>query len=110
MTEDDEKKKVRVAVVGVLGRPRESRGYEELRKETNRLLRNEVLELKMDCCRREGDYGVSFLDLDGALPPGVYSRDGVHLDTVGDRLMCRRLLEWVTATERLCTMREKRQE
>lgn len=103
-------KKVRVAVVGVLGRPKESSGYEELRKETNRLLRQEVLDLKVECGKREGDYGVSFLDLDGALPPGVYGRDGVHLDGEGDRLMCRRFLEWVTATERLCEMREKRQE
>ena len=103
-------KKVRVAVVGVLGRPRESSGYEELRKETNRLLRQEVLDLKLECNKREGDYGVSFLDLDAVLPPGVYGRDGVHLDSEGDRRMCRKFLEWVMATERLYKMREKRQE
>ena len=99
-------KKVRVAVVGVLGRPRESRGYEELRKETNRMLQQEVLKLKVECSERDGDYGVSFLDLDGALPPRVYGRDGVHLSREGDRMMSRRFLEWITATERLCRMRE----
>ena len=99
-------KKVRVAVVGVLGRPRETRGYEELRRETNRLLQQEVLKMKIEYSQREGDYGVSYLDLDGALPPRVYARDGVHLDREEDRLMCRRFLEWVTATEQLCRMRE----
>ncbi|MPC21668.1 hypothetical protein E2C01_014659 [Portunus trituberculatus] len=66
------REKVQVVVVGVLGRPKESRGYEELRKETNRLLRQEVLDLKIECSRKEGDYSISFLDLDGAMPPGVY--------------------------------------
>jgi len=101
-------KKVRVAVVGVLGRPKESRGYEELRRETNRLLQQEVLNLKLECNKREGDYGVSFLDLDGALPPAMYGRDGVHLSKEGDRIMCKRFLEWVNATERLRRMRESK--
>ena len=99
-------KKVRVAVVGVMGRPRETWGYEELRRETNKLLQQEVLKLKIECSEREGDYGVSYLDMDGVLPPRVYARDGVHLDREGDRVMCRGFLEWVTATERLCRMRE----
>ena len=66
-----------------------------------------MLKLKIECSKKDGDYGVSFLDLDGALPPGVYGRDGVHLSREGDRMMCRRFLEWVTATERLCSMRSK---
>ena len=103
-------KKVRVAVVGILGRPRETRGYEELRRETNRLLQLEVIKMKMECCKREGDYGVSYLNMDDVLPPGMYGRDGVHLSREGDRVMCRRLLEWVTATERLCRLREGRRE
>ena len=103
-------KKIRVAVVGVLGRPRESRGYEELRRETNRRLQQEVVKMKIECTKREGDLGVSFLDLDDALPPGVYGRDGVHLNREGDRRMCKRFLEWVMATERLTRMRERREE
>ena len=103
-------RKVRVAVVGVLGRPRETRGYEELRRETNRLLQEEVVKMKIECSRREGDFGVSFLDLDGALPPVVYGRDGVHLSREGEKKMCKRFLEWVMATEQLARMRERKEE
>ena len=49
---------------------------------------------------------MNYLDMDGVLPPRMYARDGVHLDREGDRVMCRRFLEWVTATEWLCGMRE----
>ena len=104
------RKKVRVAVVGILGRPKESRGYEELRRETNRLLQQEVAKMKMEYCKHEGDYGVSFMNMDEVLPPDVYGRDGVHLNREGDRLMCKRFLEWVTATERLCRIREGKRE
>ena len=104
------RKKVRVAVVGILGRPKESRGYEELKRETNRLLQQEVVKMKMEYCKHEGDYGVSFMNMDEVLPPDVYGRDGVHLNREGDRLMCKRFLEWVTATERLCRMREGKRE
>ena len=101
-------KKVRVAVVGVLRRPQETRGYDELRREINRILQQEVIKMKIKCSKREGDYRASFLDLDGALTLGVYGRYGVHLNREGDKLMCKRLLEWVMATERLSKMRERR--
>lgn len=47
------KKKVREAVVGVLGWPKEAEGYEEIRRETNRLLQQEVLKMKMECSKQE---------------------------------------------------------
>ena len=73
--------------------------------ETNRKLQEEVLKKKMEC-KDAGDYRVSFLDLDGALPQEAFGRDGVHLNKEGDKCMSQRMLEWICATERLCRLRK----
>ncbi|KAG0711402.1 hypothetical protein GWK47_020666 [Chionoecetes opilio] len=103
-----DRKKVRVAVVGIMRRPRENAGYEEMRRDTNKRLQEEVVRMKAECSKDPGDYGVSFIDLDGALPQEVFEGDKVHLNWEGERRMCGRMLEWIRATERLCKLREKR--
>lgn len=100
------KKRVRVAVVGVLKRPRENQGYEEMRREANRKIQKGVLKMKIDIGKSHEDYGVSFLDLDGDLPQQAYGRDGVHLNQKGEGVMCNRFLEWIRATERMHNMRQ----
>ncbi|KAG0724256.1 hypothetical protein GWK47_040956 [Chionoecetes opilio] len=103
-----DRKKVRVAVVGIMRRPRENAGYEEMRRDTNKRLQEEVVKMKAECSKDPGDYGVSFIDLDGALPQEVFEGDKVHLNWEGEKRMCGRMLEWIRATERLCKLREKR--
>ncbi|KAG0720429.1 hypothetical protein GWK47_048534 [Chionoecetes opilio] len=103
-----DRKKVRVAVVGIMRRPRENAGYEEMRRDTNKRLQEEVVKIKAECSKDLRDYGVSFIDLDGALPQEIFEGDGVHLNWEGERRMCGRMLEWIRATERLCKLREKR--
>lgn len=98
-----------VAVVDLLGRPRVTRGYEERRIETKRILQQEVLKLKVECSKRD-NYRISFLNPDDAQPPGVYGRDGAHLNREGDISMCKRFLESVTAAERLSRMGERSEE
>ncbi|KAG0701621.1 hypothetical protein GWK47_013883 [Chionoecetes opilio] len=71
-----DRKKLRVAVVGIMRRPRENAGYEEMRRDTNKRLQEEVVKMN----QVPGDYEVSFIDLDGALPQEVFERDGVHLN------------------------------
>ncbi|KAG0721162.1 hypothetical protein GWK47_046999 [Chionoecetes opilio] len=41
-----DRKKVRVAVVGIMRRPRENAGYEEMRRDTNKRLQEEVVKIK----------------------------------------------------------------
>ncbi|KAG0724644.1 hypothetical protein GWK47_040155 [Chionoecetes opilio] len=79
-----DRKKVRVAVVGVMRRPRENAGYEEIRCDTNKRLQEEVVRIKAECSKDPGDYGVSFIDLDGALPQEVFG-EKVHLNWEGER-------------------------
>ncbi|KAG0718294.1 hypothetical protein GWK47_052703 [Chionoecetes opilio] len=41
-----DRKKVRVAVVGIMRRPRENAEYEEIRRDTNKRLQEEVVRMK----------------------------------------------------------------
>ena len=61
-----EGKKMKVAVVGVIRRPREDRRYEWVRLATNARIQEEMLKLKMEWMKeKKGD--VSFIDLDRVL-------------------------------------------
>ena len=97
-----EGKKVSVAVVGVIRRPREGDRYERMRRATNRRIQEEVLKLKIEWLR-EKKGNVSFIDLDGILREGMdFSADGVHLNETGNERMGRRLREWVKARSLRC--------
>ena len=72
-----------------------------MRTETNKKVQEEVLKMKMEC-KDAGDYGISFLDMDSALPQEAFSRDGVHVNREGVKVMSGRMLEWMCATETLC--------
>ncbi|KAG0730605.1 hypothetical protein GWK47_000001 [Chionoecetes opilio] len=103
-----DRKKVRVAVVGIMRRPRENAGFEEMRRDTNKRLQEEVVRMKAECSKDPGDYGVSFINLDGALPQEVFEGDKVHLNWEGERRMCgRESLRGIRATERLCRLRKE---
>ena len=97
-----EKKKMSVAVVGVLRRPREDVTYERLRRATNRRIFEEVTRMKVEWMREKSG-NVSFLDLDRTLDDDrLFARDGVHLNTDGNARMGRRLREWVKARSVSC--------
>ena len=92
-----EGKKMSVAVVGVMRRPREGRQYEQLRRMTNEKICLEVTKTKMEWMTKKNG-NVSFIDLDGILKEDrFYARDGVHLNATGAERMGRRLREWVRA-------------
>ena len=93
-----EKKDVRVAVVGVMRRPRSDERYERVRKEVNRRLQVELCGMKVECMKAN-DVGVSFLDLDRELTHNVFARDQVHLTEEGEWKCGRRVLELVLANE-----------
>ena len=90
---------VKIAVLGVLPRPKESKRYEGMRVNVNRRLQTEICAMKASLFRkREGD--VSFLDMDSILPKEVFARDGVHLNAEGDACLGWRLLQWIKEKER----------
>ena len=97
-----EAKKMCVAVVGVIRRPREGERYDRLRRRTNAKIQEEVLKLKLDWLRKKMG-NVSFIDLDPVLREGMdFLPDGVHLNEAGNKRMCGRLREWVRARSTMC--------
>ncbi|XP_050707839.1 uncharacterized protein LOC126993057 [Eriocheir sinensis] len=86
---------MKVAVVGIMRRPKAGPDYEKMRRTTNRKIQEEVMKLKMEWLQeKKGD--VSFIDLDKALEKdAVFAADGVHLNEEGTRRMGQRLCEWV---------------
>ena len=97
-----EKKKVSVAVVGVLRRPREDVTYERLRRATNQRIFEEVTRMKVKWMKEKSG-NVSFLDLDRTLDDDrLYARDGVHLNAAGNARLGRRIREWVKARSVCC--------
>ena len=96
-----DRKKVRIGIIGILRRPKEGSGYEEMRREANWMMQKGIQEMKLSMLGDRQDYGVSFLDMDNVLPRQVYGSDGVHLDWKGEKWMCGRILEWIKATERM---------
>ena len=97
-----EKKKMSVAVVGVLRRPREDMTYERLRRTTNRRIFEEVTRMKVQWMKEKSG-NVSFLDLDRTLDDDrLFARDGVHLNADGNARMGRKLREWVKARSVCC--------
>nr|BDT63271.1 MAG: hypothetical protein [Hemigrapsus takanoi nimavirus] len=97
-----EGKKVSVAVVGVMRRPREGERYERIRQRTNARLQEELVQIKIEWMKeRKGN--VSFIDLDGVLREGMdFNGDGVHLNQTGLDRMGRRLREWRNARSIQC--------
>ena len=60
-------KKIKIAVLGIMPRPKESKRYDGMRVNVDRKLQIEVCAMKASLFRkREGD--VSFLDMDSILP------------------------------------------
>lgn len=97
-----ERKKMSVAVVGVLRRPREDVTYERMRRATNKRIFEEVTRMKVKWMKEKSG-NVSFLDLDRTLDDDrLFARDGVHLTVDGNARMGRRLREWVKARSVCC--------
>ncbi|XP_050706391.1 uncharacterized protein LOC126991737 isoform X2 [Eriocheir sinensis] len=90
-----EGKGMKVAVVGIMRRPREGPQYERLRRSTNKRIQEEMMKMKIEWTRgKKGD--VSFIDMDGVLRgDAAFDVDGVHLSGNGNRRMGERLREWV---------------
>ena len=59
--------------MGIMRRPKESLGYERMRKEVNRKVHEELARMKVDLMK-EKDIGVSFVDLDKELNGTMFSR------------------------------------
>ncbi|XP_050708303.1 uncharacterized protein LOC126993337 [Eriocheir sinensis] len=89
-----EGKGMKVAVVGIMRRPREGPQYERLRRSTNKRIQEEMMKMKIEWTRgKKGD--VSFIDMDGVLRgDAAFDVDGVHLSGNGNRRMGERLREW----------------
>ena len=96
-----EEKKISVAVVGVLRRPRGAQ-YEKMRKETNQRLCKELIKMKIEwLAQKKGN--ISFLDMDRNLDQDkFFGRDGVHLNHNGNEKLGRRLAEWMRARQVCC--------
>ena len=91
--------------MGIMRKPKESLGYERLRKEVNRKVHEELARMKVDLMK-EKDIGVSFLNSDKELNGTMFSQDLVHLNIVGSRNLGDRLTEWVKATRLLQKTRQ----
>lgn len=97
-----EKKKMSVAVVGLIRRPREDVTYERIRRAANKRIFEEVTRMKVEWMKEKSG-NVSFLDLDRTLDDDrLFARDGVHLNADGNARMGRRLREWVKARSVCC--------
>ena len=95
----NKRKDIRIAVVGIMPRPKESKRYETMRNRVNKMIQEQVCALKLTLLKkREGD--VSYLDIDSVLTKEMYAKDGVHLNAEGDIQFGRRLLQWVKEKER----------
>lgn len=95
------KKSVRLAVVGVMKRPRESKKYESMRMEVNQRVQVAMMKLKLEQWNDRENMGVSFIDPDHVLSEGHYSIDGVHLNEEGDRRLSQRLIQWFVCSTRM---------
>ncbi|XP_050692800.1 uncharacterized protein LOC126983763 [Eriocheir sinensis] len=82
---------MKVAVVGIMRRPKAGPDYEKMRRTTNRKIQEELMKLKMEWMQeKKGD--VSFIDLDKALErDAAFATNGVHLNEEGMRRMGQRL-------------------
>jgi hypothetical protein len=93
-------RKVKVAVVGVLPRPRETGEYEGMRGEVNRWLHNELRDMRGMQIRGGDPNPITYLDPSHLLGIRHYARDGVHLNREGVNIVGRNLLGWVTEAAR----------
>lgn len=100
------RKGLRIAVVGVMRRPRESVRYEMARRRINKRVQNELGQLKARLMK-EKDTGVSFIDTDQELDGRKFARDLVHLSGEGNKLLGARLSEWLKASRKVQTMWRK---
>ena len=96
-----ENKKMSVAVVGILKRPRESPQYERIRKDTNTKLSEELMKMKVEwLSEKKGN--ISFINMDPLLKNADFCEDGVHLNDGGNERLARRLIQWVHARSLQC--------
>lgn len=93
-------RKLRVAVVGILPRPRESNVYEGLRLEANRKVQEEIFQMNGRHLRGKDGGRVSYLDLDPILQDWQYANDGVHLNREGVNVLGKVILKQVTDSVR----------
>ena len=89
------KKNRKVAMVGIIRRPREciNARYEEQRKKTNKAIQTEICRLK------ESKIQISFIDMDPIIQESMFKVDGVHLSIVGNNRMSTRILMWMKQKE-----------
>ena len=88
-------KKLKIAVVSILPRPRENKAYEKMRTEANKRLQSRLCMLKADIMKNKEEGDVSFLDMDLILTESMFCQDGVHFNTEGDVRLGRRILQWI---------------
>jgi hypothetical protein len=93
--------KAKIAVMGVLPRPRESAEYEGIRGEVNRWVGDELTDMRARQISEGDNNPVTFFDPSHLLMNRHYARDGVHLNREGVNIVGRRVLGWVT----VCTRR-----
>jgi lysophospholipase L1-like esterase len=105
----EKNKDVKVAVVGVLPRPKEGEQYEKLRVATNRRLGEALCSLKASYIRNKDCGDVSYLDPDPIMNDRLFARDGVHLNREGVNVLGNKLKSWVTGAVQ-CINYAKRQE
>ena len=88
---------MKVAVIGVMRRSREDNSYEDVRKQTNKKIQEELIKMKIEWMK-EKKGNINFIDLDSVLGNNrFYERDGVHFSDEGNARMGRRFVEWVQA-------------
>lgn len=93
------KKRVRVAIVGIIHRPSETDEYERARMEVNRRVCEGVLKMKMRDLKNDREIrSCSFLSMDHVINLNMFRQDGVHLNEDGTQAMSRRMCEWVKSS------------
>ena len=100
-------KRIRVAVASIMPRPERVRQpqYEKVRKEVNTKLHEAVLGLNCASLRENGNTGLSFINLDPVLGPGMFGGDGVHLNAKGDASLAQRLIRWIDPSSKYLRMK-----
>ena len=97
-------KRIRVAIMSVLPRPKEDEEYEQVRTEVNRKLHECVINESMKSFQDREDGGISFLDLDPTLlsvKGNQFCSDCVHLNEEGERAVSARVIKWTRVSTRV---------
>ena len=101
-----DRKGVRVAVVGVIARPKENARYEQMRKDVNRRVHEWIMSRRLETANDRKEAGVSFIDPDLFLREQSFFRDGVHLNDEGSAALGRRVRQWISGSA-VCYVRRE---